>query len=202
VPPPCSGSPFRAQGDETSPLPAPSGAVAALRRAHPPGPASAGAICPAIAGLSPLRSGSLRSIPASLAFAPAPRTRYCERGYLANGVSEEVATLARTWVAWAWAVRGCVRQNAAGRFSGDRAISGIGLIFEIPASGFHEREMKRSWHAIPAFLRTQPRGIMAPRREFWPQTRSCERGYWPLLRPSGLPGGTRVCGSSLRRNLS
>jgi hypothetical protein len=97
---------------------------------------------------------------------------------LGDGVSEEVATLARTWLAWAWAVRGCVRQNAAGCFSGDRAISGIGLIFEIPASRFHEREMKRSWHAIPAFLRTQPRGIMAPRRDVLAQTRSCERGYF------------------------
>jgi hypothetical protein len=60
---------------------APSGAVAALRRAQLAGPATAGAICPATAGPSPQRSGSLRSIPVAPSRAP-PQTRSCERGYL------------------------------------------------------------------------------------------------------------------------
>jgi hypothetical protein len=79
-----------------------------------------------------------------------------------DGVPEEVATFAGTRVAREPAVRGCVRQNAVAVFGG---------IVVSPASApfsrslFHastSEEMKRSWHAIPAFLRTQPRGGMSP----------------------------------------
>jgi hypothetical protein len=79
-----------------------------------------------------------------------------------SGLHSSPDTFLRTWLAREPALRGCVRQNAVGGIRRDRGVSGIGLIFEIPAQRFHEREMKRSWYAIPAFLRTQPRGGMSP----------------------------------------
>jgi hypothetical protein len=135
-------------------------------------PASPGRWAPP--GTSPL--------PASSGLRCRPKGRSCERRYLLRADAAFPDTFLRTWLLGERRFRRSrhARKNAGGEgvggtllrsserggvfFGASGCPSDIGLIFEIPVSYIHEREMKRSWHAIPAFLRTQPRGIMAPRR--------------------------------------